>query len=370
MKGNLKAISFLAMMAALVGLCMANQAVAQDSWSYGGVEYKLPVPRDEVQIPADIPATHTVVKGDTLWDIAGHYLNNNFFWPLIWEVNLDQVPNPHLIFPDQVLNLPAATMPAGQPTETAEAGEGEGEEMVATLPETPEPIPLAAIGIVKSSGYISEDKLKGPKIVGSDHDKINLVKGDVVYVSTGAEDGVQPDDRFYVVHTRRAVVDPDTGKKLGYLVNIVAEADLVCVQDETASAVLTKSYSAAQVGDVVVPYYEIEVPEAFPAEAPEPCTEASAEVTGKIVDAYKGIDDALDAVILGHGDVVYIDVGSRDNVVAGDHFHVLKQTDVEGFEQRTAGELFVLRTQERTSTAYITRSSEAIAMGDRVALIK
>ncbi len=50
--------------------------------------------------------THTVKKGDTLWDIAGFYLNNPFLWPDIYELNRDKIENPHWIYPEQVFELP------------------------------------------------------------------------------------------------------------------------------------------------------------------------------------------------------------------------------------------------------------------------
>lgn len=63
---------------------------------------------------------YTVVKGDCLWKIAGKseiYSNNNY-WPKLWEANEEgvisappripkKVKNPNLIYPGQVLKVPA-----------------------------------------------------------------------------------------------------------------------------------------------------------------------------------------------------------------------------------------------------------------------
>ena len=50
--------------------------------------------------------THTVVRGDTLWGIARTFLGDGRRYVEIFELNRDQISNPHWIFPGQVLLLP------------------------------------------------------------------------------------------------------------------------------------------------------------------------------------------------------------------------------------------------------------------------
>jgi nucleoid-associated protein YgaU len=83
--------------------------------------------------------TYTVVPGDNLYDISGCKYGDPNLWPVIWAANSREDPNPNLIFPGQVLQIPAIPKsPAGstalivQPGETlSQIANGDQQQMAA-----------------------------------------------------------------------------------------------------------------------------------------------------------------------------------------------------------------------------------------------
>jgi hypothetical protein len=58
-----------------------------------------------LEISRDAPDKHVVVRGDTLWGIAGKFLEKPWRWPEIWQLNREQIRNPHLIYPGDIVYL-------------------------------------------------------------------------------------------------------------------------------------------------------------------------------------------------------------------------------------------------------------------------
>ena len=58
-----------------------------------------------LELAPNAPERYTVVRGDTLWDISAKYLKTPWRWPELWRMNKEDIKNPHLIYPGQVLVL-------------------------------------------------------------------------------------------------------------------------------------------------------------------------------------------------------------------------------------------------------------------------
>ena len=50
---------------------------------------------DEIALKPGHPQTYVVVRGDTLWDISGRFLQKPWQWPQIWHEN-PQIENPQI----------------------------------------------------------------------------------------------------------------------------------------------------------------------------------------------------------------------------------------------------------------------------------
>ena len=135
-----------------------------------------------VEVRGDHPDTYVVVKGDTLWDIAGKFLKRPWLWPEIWQAN-PQIQNPHLIYPGDVISLAYLDRVAVQEGPRTEA------------PVTG--VPLSEIEPFLKNLRVVDEFQHLPYVVGVEEDRMRASLDHVVYVK-GLE-GAAPGQRFAVV---------------------------------------------------------------------------------------------------------------------------------------------------------------------------
>lgn len=116
------------------------------------------------------PGVYVVQRGDTLWEIAGRFLQRPWRWPEIWQAN-PQIDNPHLIYPGDRISL---AYPNGRAQAIVEPGL-RNESMIDAVPLSDVEPFLRKLHVV--------DSIEGlPYVVALEEDRLRSAAGQVAYV--------------------------------------------------------------------------------------------------------------------------------------------------------------------------------------------
>jgi hypothetical protein len=331
--------------------------------------------------PTSIPegaAYYIVVRGDTLWGIAGRFLKNPYLWPQIWDGN-KHIKDAHWIYPGDPVILPkiavvaeqagqtpsAAGQEAAPGPESAEATGGPGGIRAESGGEATALAPITEEMTLRCSEYLVEDsENEDLKVLGSESGEQNgTAEGDIIYINRGAKAGLKAGD-LYTIHSRsRTIVHPTTGKKLGTKIETHGWLRVILVQDNASTAVIEHSCADTRAGDYLKPYQALSVPVVARHAAPNRMTPPTGKLVRRIVDIEGN------SAIGGAGHFVTIDAGSQDGITPGSIFTIFRVTDPGvPTPRRIAGEIVVVAVRERSATAKITYSGMEILIGDRIEL--
>jgi hypothetical protein len=315
------------------------------------------------------PKSYTVKRGDTLWGISSMYLRDPWLWPEIWYVN-NQIQNPHLIYPGDVLSL--AYGADGRPQIRLERGGAarldprlRSSPLDGAIPT----IPYASIAsFLSRPAVLTAEQVKhSPHIVALRDEHMIAGTGHEVYVrNLNAEENA----RFSVIHVGGKLRDPDTGKVLGYEGTYTATA-LVTVPGSPAKAMLSDSDRETLEGDLLLAI-DNDVPLNFMPRAP------SQNVTGRIISVVDGVD------LIGQYQIVVINRGRQHGVESGSVLAVDKagaivrdqykpgRSGKSSFAEKVklpderAGTLLVFKTFDRLSYALVVGATNAMRVADVV----
>ncbi len=299
---------------------------------------------------------YIVKEGDTLWGISGRFLNDPKLWRSLWGRN-PYIKNPHWIYPGDPIQLAVETVPVvAQYTPAPEKG-----RVVEPVQEAPPPRP-AGIPVTPlcASGILSEEELKkSGGVVGSYEERTLLAQNDLVYVQLREGERASAGDRYAVFRAGSTVYHPKTGKALGKIYRILAEADIVDPgKGGVALARIQSSQDVVRVGDGVKKWE--------PSDGTVVPRTSTRQLEGYVVGRLQEQEQ------IAQNDVVFIDLGAKDGIEPGDELSVLepgrmvKTFTGEGEVQlpdKDVGTLVVMRVGRTASTALVVASTQVLSVG-------
>ncbi|MGD8318676.1 MAG: LysM peptidoglycan-binding domain-containing protein [Myxococcales bacterium] len=328
---------------------------------------------EKVQVPADMPEVHTVVEGDTLWDITGRYYGDPYQWPRVWSYNPD-ITNPHWIYPGTEIRLRPSdeevvkVAPRGFKRSKTRAG---GEHAIY----------MAEYGFLdknalQETGYIIAANEENMMLSDYDqpyvrfHDDVQPEVGKVYTIFRT----IEPNERFRTIQS----VERESQEK-GTLVRIVGELRLKDYDQELrlGRAVVINALDPVVRGLQLAPlerrFYWVDV---VPAEHSLRATVVASLYPRKLPSTDQ---------------IVFVDAGSEQGVVLGNRFYIVRQGDEwrRSAEGRIGREIQTtvplpkppkhypwevvaigraVNVQPTTTAVLLEQATRAVRMGDRAEL--
>ena len=323
------------------------------------------------EIAENAPERHVVVRGDTLWGIAGQFLKEPWRWWEIWKLNRSEINSPHRIYPGQVVILDRSgatpVLKLGQVLSTGSSGV---DKLEPTIYEdrTVEPIPTIPPQAIQP--FLSEPRIveagvldKAPRILATEEDRVMLGVGNIAYVV-----GIATKDNLWQAYRPASPLkDPETGEVLGFEAFYLGSMRVNRPADEggTTTMEVVSTKREMGVGDRLMPAARPDVVSYAPHAPTSP-------LEGRIASIYDGLGEA------GPQSIVTINRGAAQGVELG---HVLaiysrgKTIKIKDGEDKNKvyhlpdermGLLLVFSVYDRISYALVMSAKRPVAVGDIV----
>lgn len=329
------------------------------------------------ELAPNAPDSYTVVRGDTLWGISKIFLKSPWRWPELWGMNMDQIHNPHLIYPGQVLVLEKMDGRARLRIDDGSSGitgtnkleprvrsSAIGNQAISAVP-----MHLIAPFLNEAIVFNTDELATAPRIVATQEGHVIVGKGDTAYVRGELNGGRE----FRVFRSAKPLLDPTTHEVLGYEAPYLGTAEVTHeagTSDEggkslpvPATIVLTSVREEVGVSDRLAPMPTKDFSTYAPHAPAQP-------ISGQIISVYGG------AINAGQNQIVSLNRGARDGMERGDVLALWRDgrvtVDTTGGSKESIklpderhGLLFVFSVFDRVSYALILSVQEPVKAGDR-----
>lgn len=260
-------------------------------------------PKTPIALKPDAPDRYVVVRGDTLWSIAQRFTDSPWRWPELWNMNKDEIKNPHRIYPGNVIVLDRARGRLAMSSDTVRLSPRVRAESTANaaIPSIP---PAIIEPFLTRPLVVEPDGLdNAPTVVATEESRVILESGNRAFVH-GIGDSKEPN--WFVYRRGAALVDPDTKTTLGYEAIFLGTARIVRA-GEPAVVQLTSVTQEVGVGDKLVAAGKPEIPSYAP-HAP------TSTIKGRIISIYGGSTSLGEA---GQNAVISINQGRAQGLEVG-----------------------------------------------------
>jgi hypothetical protein len=191
------------------------------------------------------------------------------------------------------------------------------------MPPAKEPMRVAGRSSLFCAGYIRLQRLPHmPEIVGAEEEQEQrtYASGDVVYLNAGSQQGIKQGQTFQIIRPRGDVKGVHKHKAgfLGTYVEDIGQLQVFKVRENTSAAAITFSCNTALLGDLLSPIPDRESPLQRAQENLDRYADPSGKQTGHLMMAKDNRE------MLTSNDIVYIDLGSEDQINRGDYLTIYR----------------------------------------------
>lgn len=313
------------------------------------------------------PQRYTVQPGDTLWDIAGRFLEQPWRWREIWQAN-PQLRDPDLIYPGNVLVLYyEGTGAARRPRVRVQAGAGGTVRLspqirVEAINDAVPPVPRDAIaGFLRQAVVTgSDDWASMPYLLASPDDRFTLMAGDIAYAR-----GIGSARRnWHIVRPSGEYTDPVSGASLGFYAIDIGDAELQAAGDP-ATLRISSARREVRPGDRLIPAEAESTRFHFTPKPARPGTD------GRIVATFEGLGR------IGQFQTAVLNLGQQDGIEVGDtlsaaiggrtvHDPYSREDESVQLPDLPSATLMVYRVFNGVSYALVMHGQRPVQVGDRV----